>query len=143
MVIPFDDRDFGIEIFDLRRLHVPTLARHSRDQLVVVALFTPLLNPFFVCLAVKHERVQRPRYVTFVLATDFLAPFFMRSICPRHHISDRNIIVFSLNAQWVVQHKLRPMVFAFLVTPRPGRGRHSAGRTAVGDRSANGSSTAG
>lgn len=115
MVVPLNNSYPSIEVFDRRWLHVPTHTRHSGNQLIVVALLAPFLDPLFVRLTIKHERVEWSRYVAFVLSTNFLVSLVMWPIGPSHHVSNWHLIVFCLNAQRLLEDELCVLLLAFFV----------------------------
>lgn len=120
MVVSLHDCNLSIEIFHVLWLQVPTQPGYPGYQLVVVALFTPLLDSLFICLTIQHERVQRSRHIAFVQLVDLLVAFMMWSIGPSHHVADRHIIVFGLDAQRLLKDDLSAVLLALPVPPCSG-----------------------
>lgn len=115
MVVSLNHGNFGIEVFHFLWFNIPTATCDPGDQLVVVALFAPLLDSFLVRLAIQHEGIQWSGCFAFMLLADFLVTFIVWSVGPRHHVTNWHIIVSGLDAQRLPQIDFRWLLFAFLV----------------------------
>lgn len=131
MVVGLDLCGLLIDCLDLIWLQPPAHACDCGDELVVVALCSPLLDPLFVCSTIKHEGVHRPRNCTTFPRLGLIPSVLIWSVCPRHHILNRYVIILSQDTQRLRNSILRVFVFGLSCSLRAWRWRHSATRTAA------------